>query len=89
MIRTTKDGRTIKTGADYLLFRMEVAESQRHRCAMCGRFIFFHHSFELDDSCHLHHRNGRGMGGSKRDDTPDMCVALCGKCHRGIHGSKS
>ena len=89
MIRTTKDARTIRTGSDYVRFRIDVAESQQYRCAMCGRSMFLTRDIELDDSCHLHHRKGRGMGGSKRDDTPEMCVALCGKCHREIHAKET
>ena len=76
----------IRKGGDYVKFRIDVAELQEHKCAECGRYIFFHHEMEADDSVHLHHKNGRGMGGSKRDDTFAAVVALCGACHRTAHG---
>jgi len=86
MIKTTKDGRTIRTGKDYTEFRGLVWTTQGGHCAKCARFTFLSHPLEWDSSFHNHHKNGRG--GGKRDDTLEACTGLCGKCHREEHGQQ-
>lgn len=83
-IKITKDGRTIRTGRDYTKFRRELRDSQRGWCR-CGLPTSLTADLRADWSFHVHHTNGRGMGGSKRDDTLKACVGLCGKCHRKEH----
>lgn len=85
MLRTTKDERTIRTGKDYTEFRYELHERQERACIKCSRHTFLAHPLEWDDSFHVHHVGGRGLGGSKRDDTFESCRGLCGKCHRKEH----
>ena len=48
-------------------------------CQRCG-----------DPATAVHHRRVRGMGGGMDDPTrhrPDRLVALCGPCHRWVHGN--
>ncbi len=78
MIKTKKDGRTILSGKDYTDLRHRVFLREQGRCSDCGRWIWF-------ASFHLHHNNGRGMGGSKRNDVDSEVTALCGSCHRKRH----
>lgn len=97
MLKYTKDGRTIRTGADYTAFRFEVYLVQSSRCANrnCdiegGRFTSLDHPLEFDDSFHLNHLQGRG--GGKRDDVmvrngKQIVRGDCGKCHRVFHGQQ-
>lgn len=85
MIKTTKDGRTILTGKDYTRFRSRLHEQSYDLCIRCGRRALLSVPLDWDNSFHVHHKNGRGMGGSKRDDTFESCEGLCGKCHREEH----
>jgi hypothetical protein len=85
VIKTTKDGRTIRTGKDYTAFRREVYEMQSGRCVRCIRTTSLEADILSDYSFHVHHRDGRGMGGSKRDDVPSKVEGLCGKDHRLEH----
>jgi len=85
-IKVTKDGRTIRTGKDYTQFRVAVFMNQTAECARCKTWTALSSPLEWDSSFHVHHTNGRGMGGSKRDDTLEACEGLCGKCHRKEHG---
>src|SRR3954471_22791187 len=85
MIKTTKDGRTIRTGSHYTEFRTLLFYHQHGRCLECRRATNLESDIEYDDSFHVDHRDGRGMGGSKRDDTIKACDGLCGKCHRKKH----
>jgi hypothetical protein len=85
MIEVTKDGRTKRTGKDYTEFRLALYKLQSARCFQCGRWTFLLHPIEWDDSFHVDHADGRGIGGSKRDDTFRACHGLCGKCHRIKH----
>lgn len=85
MIKTTKDGRTIRTGTDYTKFRKDMWDAQDARCKACDRFTSINCPLEYDYAFHVHHKNGRGMGGSKRDDTFEACQGDCGKCHRAEH----
>lgn len=84
-IKVTKDGRTIRAGRDYSQLRRDLHFQQDARCVRCKRFTFLTAYIEQDNSFHVHHTNGRGMGGSKRDDTLEACEGLCGKCHRKEH----
>lgn len=97
MIKYTKDGRTIRTGADYTAFRFEVYLVQSSRCGnpKCeikgGRFTSLDSALESYDSFHLNHLHGRG--GGKRDDVmfrngKQMVRGDCGKCHRVFHGQQ-
>lgn len=71
-IKTTKDGRWIYSGTDYTKLKRQKWFEQGERCADCGR--------RLDISFgQAHHVDGRGMGGSKRDDS--KMVVLCIRCH--------
>lgn len=78
MIRTTKDGRTILTGIHYTEFRRAIYERAGQQCELCGKGLFY-------ATMELHHRNGRGMGGGKRDDIPDEVLGICLGCHRAEH----
>jgi HNH endonuclease len=85
MIKMTKDGRVICTGKHYSQFRAVLFAVQEASCARCGTGVALSSPLEWDSSFHVHHKNGRGMGGSKRDDTLEACEGLCGKCHREEH----
>ena len=84
-VKVKKDGRVVRTGKDYTAFRYELYMSQLGKCAECGCQT----SLVLDawnsNSFHVHHVNGRGMGGGKHSDTFLACVGLCGKDHRRKH----
>lgn len=84
-IKVTRDGRTIRTGRAYTQFRGTLYMQQDGICGQCGRLVYLSSPLEWDDSFHVHHKHGRGMGGSKRDDTFEECVGLCGDCHRKEH----
>ena len=93
MIRVTKDGRTIRTGKDYMAFRRELFYAQVGRCMVteCGRCTFPLVDPEFDFSFHVSHRGSRGMGGAIRDDVVgpkrgQVEGGKCGKCHRKDHG---
>ena len=86
MIKTTKDGRTIRTHEDYSHFRWQLYQGQCGACSNCSRVTHILHDPLCNDSFHVHHKNGRGMGGGKRDDTLEACTGLCGRCHRKEHG---
>ena len=91
MIVVTKDGRTIKRGADYTVFRHELWKVQQGNCADCGRVTSITADIESDWSFHVAHRGSRGMGGAIRDDVVgpkrgQVESGKCGKCHRREHG---
>lgn len=86
--RVTHDGRTILSDKDYAVFRKSLYAYQAGMCAECDRFTQLEADIECDWSFHVHHKNGRGLGGSKRDDTINSCLGLCGKCHRVSHGQQ-
>ena len=85
MLKITKDGRTILTGRDYTAFRYKLWKSQRGNCKECGRVTSITADLESDWSFHVDHKAGRGMGGSRRDDTFEACQGLCGLHHREKH----
>ena len=80
MIKVTKDGRTIRTGKHYTDFRREIYRASGNMCENCGRTVRF-------EDMQLHHKNGRGMGGGKRNDVENEVQALCFNCHRYAHGN--
>lgn len=88
MITKTKDCRTIRTGKDYTEFRKATWALQVGRCVDCGRPTRLGADPIYDDSFHLDHIDGRGMGGSRRDDTQESTSGKCGKCHRIKHGQQ-
>lgn len=88
-ILTKKDGRTVRTGRAYTLFRGELYDRQNGLCFQCGRLVYTSSPVEWDDSFHVHHKHGRGLGGGKRDDTFEECVGWCGKCHREEHNERN
>ena len=73
-ISVTKDGRTKLTGKHYTAFRYELWMAQNRKCIECGRVTDIQAELHRDDSFHTDHLNGRGLGGSKRDDTFKSCV---------------
>jgi len=79
-----KDGRTILTGKHYTKLRESVWLSFAGRCVNCMRYVNLM-PCGTDADMHLHHKNGRGMGGSKRNDVIEECEALCAACHRKEH----
>jgi hypothetical protein len=62
MIRTTKDGRTIRTGHNYTAFRRNIHEEQSGACMKCERPTSLTAPLEWDSSFHLHHIGGQGNG---------------------------
>jgi len=94
MICQTKDGRTILTGKDYGLFRMELCRSQGGRCITCHGPADYMLPLESDYSFHVAHRGSRGMGRAIQDDVVGLKRGQveggkCGKCHRIEHGQQS
>jgi hypothetical protein len=87
--KITKDGRTLRTGKDYTTFRYDLWFSQDGRCIRCGGIAALSEPIYRARSFHVHHKNGRGMGGSKRSDTFLKCEGLCGSCHRIEHNQQS
>ena len=83
MIKLTKDGRTIRTGKHYTLFRAWTHTQQSECCSNCGRYTSLEADIEYYNSFHLHHIGGRG--GGKRDDVPGKTTGLCWRCHREAH----
>lgn len=88
VIKTTKDGRTIRSGKDYTKFRYDLHTLQGGKCVDCKRYTSLNADLAADWSFHTDHIKGRGMGGSKRDDTFDACAGRCGKCHRKKHNQQ-
>ena len=93
MIRETKDGRTIREGLDYTVFRRWLHEGQNGKCKCCGRTTSLESPIHYDDSFHVAHRGSRGMGGSFRDDRVGdkrgmVECGKCGKCHRKEHNQQ-
>ena len=81
----TKDGRTILRGAEYTKFRVELYHYQAGHCFRCDRYTSLTVPIDYDNSFHVHHKNGRGMGGGRRDDILSAVEGLCGRCHREEH----
>lgn len=84
-VKITKDGRTIRDGADYHKFRMAKFDQQEGRCIRCTVYCDASLPPDAAFSFHVHHLGGRGMGGSKRDDVAAKTEGLCGACHRSEH----
>lgn len=75
---------------DYRVLKQDRLAHDGYRCSLdpivvdgkpktlgCGQPVSYHTS-------HLHHVAGRGMAGSKRDDTLDSTRSLCFSCHRRV-----
>lgn len=93
MIKTTKDGRTIRTGKDYKEFRSGLHSLQNARCLACPRITRIDVPLEWDNAFHVSHRGSRGMGSAIRDDVVgprrgQVEGGKCGKCHREEHGQQ-
>ena len=71
--RVTKDGRLIESPSQYRATKLEMFNDQQGMCERCFRPMN-----SLSDA-HRHHPGGRGMGGSKRDDS--KTVLWCENCH--------
>jgi len=82
-------GRTKRDGKDYTIFRRELWRLQYGNCVTCGKPTSLEADLEMDWSFHVDHKAGRGLGGSKRDDSFDDCEGLCGLHHRVKHGQQS
>jgi len=90
-IKTTKDGRVIRSGSDYADFRRDLWRKQRWTCCTCSRITGLDMPIESDYSFHVAHRGSRGMGGGFRDDVVgtkrgQVEGGKCGGCHRKEHG---
>src|SRR5271157_2899419 len=90
MVKTTKDGRTIRRGKDYTAFRRMVHDKQHGRCMTCNAWTNLELTPEFNGSFHLGHRGTRGLGGSLRDDVigpkkGQVEGGKCGHCHREEH----
>lgn len=72
--RETKDGRVILSGPAYNNLKLEKWKQQGQRCADCHRDLDFAFA-------ELHHINGRGMNGGKRNDVAEETKVLCFDCH--------
>jgi hypothetical protein len=86
-----RNGRTIRRGRDYSLFRRELFLNQTGRCIECNRLTSFEMDIDSDYSFHVAHRGSRGMGAAIRDDVVgpkrgQVEGGKCGKCHRQEHG---
>lgn len=89
-IKTTKDGRTIRTGQDYSFFRQQVWMLQVGKCMCCPRKTRLELDIDSDYSFHLSHVGSRGMGSAFRDDVlgtkkGQVEGGKCGACHREEH----
>ena len=83
-MKVTKDGReilgkTAKDRAEYRRRTVEMWSRQKGLCALCGVPI-------REDEATFDHEDGRGMGGSKRDDRIEMDgkrhnAAVCWPCN--------
>jgi 5-methylcytosine-specific restriction endonuclease McrA len=87
-VRLTHDGRTILKGTDYSKFRESIWRRDMGRCVRCTRPVSLV-IWGNDSDMHLHHRNGRGMGGSLHNDVSEEVETLCSVCHRIEHGQQS
>ena len=72
-----KEGLVKLSAYQYRKHRERVWQKQSKRCAKCRRPIT-----DLSDG-HLHHYDGRGMGGGKRNDW--KTEFLCIECHLKEH----
>lgn len=84
-VETKKDGRIVRTGADYTQFRRDLYVSQHGKCSECGRNTSLTVPIDFDCSFHVDHLKGRGMGGSRRNDIPSEVTGRCASCHRHKH----
>ena len=87
-ILTKKDGRTVRTGRAYTLFRGELYNRpERPLFSMWPASL---HVVAVGVGRRfVHHKHGRGLGGGKRDDTFEECVGWCGKCDGKEHNERN
>lgn len=71
--RITKDGRLQESPYRYRKTKAEMLREQGNECANCFRPIY------SPEEADRHHPGGRGLGGSKRDDS--KTVLWCENCH--------
>lgn len=70
-------GQTKLSPAKYSKHKAELWERQNKRCKKCKTYL-------ADPAdAHLHHLEGRGLGGGKRDDR--KVALLCNSCHVRLH----
>jgi hypothetical protein len=74
-----KDGRLIETPRRYLITKRGMWAKQNQRCGKLG----CNNYMPTPAHGHRHHPGGRGMGGSKRDDS--KTVLWCIPCHEKEH----
>lgn len=82
--KITKDGRVICRGADMKALRERVGEREGEICQGCGEWTAIYPA-EGQTAGEMHHKRGRGMGSSKRNDIASEMEWLCGGpsgCHR-------
>lgn len=72
-VKITKDGRVIESPHRYNITKEQMWARQNGCCSNCGRYEGY------AKNMHRHHLGGRGMGGSKRDDS--KTVLWCERCH--------
>lgn len=72
-VKTTRDGRLIYDRYSYRKLREQKYKEQSESCAACGEFTEFW-------NWELHHVDGRGLGGGRRDDS--RVIGLCSQCHQ-------
>ena len=76
-----KDGREILSPYQWAKRRAEVWERDSGRCVRCSRVV----PLNGESAAEIHHKQGRGIGGSLRDDRLEALETLCFTCHRGHH----
>ena len=74
-----KDGRLIESPSRYRISKRALWAEQNQRCGKEGCRNFM----PTPAHGHRHHPGGRGIGGSKRDDS--KTVLWCLKCHKEYH----
>ena len=87
-----KDGRVVlRTPAQWAKRREEVWERDARKCVRCAAGVPLH---DLCDpmtgdvvmiAAEIHHKRGRGLGGSLRDDRLEALETLCFRCHSKHH----
>jgi hypothetical protein len=68
-----KDGRLIERAGKYQRTKAQMWARQSGRCAKCDGYM------PRPSFGHRHHPGGRGLGGSKRDDSKTLL--WCANCH--------
>jgi hypothetical protein len=74
-------GRLILRGADMEDLRRRVGEREAEICQGCQEYAPLYPP-DGQIAGEMHHKHGRGMGSSKRDDRAEWMAWLCRACHR-------